>query len=184
MSAASASSAPARSIEATARSTSRRSITSEIGIFRTSTSNIDVSIVSGFSPWLMVRFPCGSRSIRRTRYPISLKATPRLRVVVVLATPPFWFASAITRVPVAARGAGRGTKVGAVTGGVKTAASNSSSAGWSTGGSDSRPVTSTSGSTSRTGLWLRETERGRRRTNPMAPRSPRSPALLQSSPSQ
>ena len=110
---ASASSAPARSIEATARSTSRRSITSEIGIFRTSTSNIEVSIVSGFRPWLIVRLPCGSRSTSRTRYPISLNATPRLSVVVVFATPPFWFANAMMRVPVASRVGAWGTTIGA-----------------------------------------------------------------------
>ena len=77
---------------ATARSTSRRSITSEIGTLWTSTSNIDRSITSGLSPWLIVRLPWGSRSISSTRLPISLSATPRLSVVVVFATPPFWLA--------------------------------------------------------------------------------------------
>src|SRR4029453_16316485 len=38
----------------------------------------------------------GSRSMSRTRKPRSWKATPRFRVVVVFATPPFWFANAIT----------------------------------------------------------------------------------------
>src|SRR5690242_9162188 len=50
------------------------------------------STLSGSMPWLMVRFPCGSRSIASTRLPDSAKATARLRVVVVLATPPFWLA--------------------------------------------------------------------------------------------
>src|SRR3954465_5740360 len=44
----------------------------------------------------MVRLPWGSMSTARTRWPDSLKATARLRAVVVLATPPFWFAKAIT----------------------------------------------------------------------------------------
>src|SRR4051812_25405112 len=44
----------------------------------------------------MVRFPCGSMSQQRTRLPFSAKATARLRVVVVFATPPFWFAKAMT----------------------------------------------------------------------------------------
>ena len=58
-------SAPARSIEETAMSTSRVSITCSIGSRWTSTSNIDCSIVSGFSPCDIVRFPCGSRSIEQ-----------------------------------------------------------------------------------------------------------------------
>src|SRR5450755_21214 len=44
----------------------------------------------------MVRFPCGSMSQHSTRWPSSANATARLSVVVVLATPPFWLASAIT----------------------------------------------------------------------------------------
>src|ERR1700761_4448737 len=47
-------------------------------------------------PWDIVRFPCGSMSQHRTRCPSSAKATARFKVVVVLATPPFWLASAIT----------------------------------------------------------------------------------------
>ena len=89
-------SAPARSIDATAMSISRCAITSLIGSRWTSTSNIDRSIVSGFIPCDIVRLPCGSRSMQSTRSPCSANATPRLSVVVVFATPPFWFASAIT----------------------------------------------------------------------------------------
>ena len=89
-------SAPARSIDETAMSTSRVSITCSIGMRCTSTSNIDRSIVSGLRPCDIVRLPCGSRSISSTRWPCSANATPRLSVVVVFATPPFWFASAIT----------------------------------------------------------------------------------------
>src|SRR3954463_4167211 len=47
-------------------------------------------------PCDIVRLPCGSMSTQRTRWPSSTKATARLRVVVVLATPPFWLAKAIT----------------------------------------------------------------------------------------
>src|SRR6201996_7210861 len=47
-------------------------------------------------PWDIVRFPWGSMSQHRTRCPSSAKATARFSVVVVLATPPFWLASAIT----------------------------------------------------------------------------------------
>ena len=62
----------------------------------TSTSNIDFSTLSGSIPWLIVRLPCGSRSTQSTRWPDSAKATARLSVVVVFATPPFWLAKLIT----------------------------------------------------------------------------------------
>src|SRR6185312_16139144 len=42
------------------------------------------------------RLLCGSRSTVSTFLPRSASATPRFRVVVVFATPPFWFANAIT----------------------------------------------------------------------------------------
>src|SRR5918998_1429756 len=79
-------SAPARSIEAHAMSTSRLRIT----------SRIETSSESGSIPWLMVRLPCGSRSTQSTRWLRSTKAAARLRAVVVLATPPFWFVKAMT----------------------------------------------------------------------------------------
>src|SRR5262249_14861142 len=106
---------PARSIDETATSTSCRWITCSIGIRWTRTSNIDRSSVSGFVPWDIVRFPCGSRSTTRTRWPCSANATPRLSVVVVFATPPFWFANAITvaepgAAPLAGRTFGRGSR--------------------------------------------------------------------------
>src|SRR3989440_8641798 len=44
----------------------------------------------------MVRWPWGSRSIRRTRFPSSASAHPRFTAVVVLPTPPFWLATAMT----------------------------------------------------------------------------------------
>src|SRR5918997_6582667 len=83
-------------MEAHATSTSRLRITSRIDTPWTSTSYIDTSSVSGSMPWLIVRLPCGSRSVQRTRWPRSTKAAARLRVVVVLATPPFWFVKAMT----------------------------------------------------------------------------------------
>ena len=80
----------------TARSISQGTMISSIGTLCTSTSNIDRSSSSGSRPWLIVRLPWGSRSTASTRFPRSASATPRLSVVVVLATPPFWFANAIT----------------------------------------------------------------------------------------
>src|ERR1051325_7149152 len=46
----------------------------------------------------MVRWAWGSRSMRQTVLPISARAAPRLTVVVVLPTPPFWFIRAIVRI--------------------------------------------------------------------------------------
>src|SRR5579864_9093709 len=89
-------SAPARSIEAQATSISRLRITSRIETLCTRTSYIDFSSVSGSIPWDIVRLPCGSISTQRTRWPSSANATARFSVVVVLATPPFWLAKAIT----------------------------------------------------------------------------------------
>src|SRR5918992_4132344 len=89
-------SAPARSIEEQATSTSRLRITSRIETRCTSTSYIESSSESGSIPWLMVRLPCGSRSTQSTLWSRSTNAAARLRVVVVLATPPFWFVKAMT----------------------------------------------------------------------------------------
>src|SRR5918997_1220658 len=47
-------------------------------------------------PCDIVRLPCGSMSTHSTRWPSSTKAAARLGVVVVLATPPFWLAKAMT----------------------------------------------------------------------------------------
>src|ERR671936_1070089 len=44
-------------------------------------------------------FPCGSRSTTRILWPSSARAAPRLTAVVLLPTPPFWLATAITRTP-------------------------------------------------------------------------------------
>lgn len=59
------------------------------------TSTIVRFTSSGSRPTLIVRLAWLSRSIRRTRFPFAARATPRLCVVVVFATPPFWFAIAI-----------------------------------------------------------------------------------------
>src|SRR6202140_6003656 len=84
------------SIEAQATAILRLRITSRIETLWTSTSYIDFSSVSGSIPCDIVRLPCGSMSQHSTRWPSSAKATARLSVVVVLATPPFWLANAIT----------------------------------------------------------------------------------------
>ena len=56
-----------------------------------------ISNSSGFfHPKWSVRLPCGSLSIKSTLYPCLTRATPKLTVVVVFPTPPFWLANAIT----------------------------------------------------------------------------------------
>ena len=55
-------------------------------------------------PSAVLALPCGSRSMTSTVLPACASAAATLTVVVVLPTPPFWFATVITRV----RG-GRGT---------------------------------------------------------------------------
>ena len=54
------------------------------------------SMASGFSPSPTESAPCGSMSTSRTRRSCSASAAPRLIAVVVLPTPPFWFAIEIT----------------------------------------------------------------------------------------
>src|SRR3954469_6670606 len=49
-----------------------------------------------FWPTPLVRLPWGSTSTRRTRRPAIASEAARLMVVVVLPTPPFWFATATT----------------------------------------------------------------------------------------
>src|SRR5208283_2426013 len=49
------------------------------------------------TPQPMVALPCGSRSISSTRLLVAVKDAARLTAVVVLPTPPFWFATAMTR---------------------------------------------------------------------------------------
>lgn len=45
---------------------------------------------------LAVKLPCGSASINNTFFPCLANPTPRFKVVVLFATPPFWFATDIT----------------------------------------------------------------------------------------
>src|SRR5688572_30547111 len=64
----------------------------------------------GFSPRPTDSDPCGSKSTSRTLRPYSARAAPRLIVVVVLPTPPFWLHIAMTRAlpcSVSGRGSGR-----------------------------------------------------------------------------
>src|SRR6267143_1348968 len=49
------------------------------------------------TPLPMVALPCGSRSISSTRRRVAASDAARLTAVVVLPTPPFWFAMAMTR---------------------------------------------------------------------------------------
>src|SRR3990172_4838 len=84
----------------------------------------------------MVRLPCGSRSMTRTRFPVSASATPRLSVVVVFATPPFWFANTMTFAITAPSSRGTGAVPGAGTTwrrGVDSSTAASTAAGSSAG---------------------------------------------------
>src|SRR3978361_1243826 len=67
------------------------------------------SIWCGLRPRPTESDPCGSKSTSRTLRPYSASAAPRLIVVVVLPTPPFWLHIAITRaLPCRVRGRGSG----------------------------------------------------------------------------
>src|SRR5690606_17445891 len=48
-------------------------------------------------PRPVLALPCGSRSTIKTRSPIAASAVARLIAVVVLPTPPFWFAMVMIR---------------------------------------------------------------------------------------
>ena len=63
-----------------------------------STSCTDTGSLSGSWPSEKVKQPCGSRSTSSTRRPLSTIAAPSEATVVVLATPPFWLATASTRI--------------------------------------------------------------------------------------
>ena len=60
------------------------------------TSATDHWMVLRLIPTPAVRLACGSMSMSRTRKPSSASAPARLMAVVVLPTPPFWLAIAIT----------------------------------------------------------------------------------------
>src|SRR5215213_10692867 len=48
-------------------------------------------------PSPLVAFPCGSVSMTSVRFSATARQAPRLMAVVVLPTPPFWFAMAMMR---------------------------------------------------------------------------------------
>src|SRR4051812_14297982 len=104
------------------------------------------SISCGFNPSPTESDPCGSKSTSSTLRPYSASDAPRLIVVVVLPTPPFWLHIEITRaLPWAATGAGSGiTGIGRPVGpsapGASAATAGSGSAarrsnGWNSTGS-------------------------------------------------
>src|SRR5580693_3094120 len=65
----------------------------------------------GWMPSPTESAPCGSKSTRRTRRPTSARAAPRLIVVVVLPTPPFWLQTATVRAgPCSISGSGSGKR--------------------------------------------------------------------------
>src|SRR4051812_22783085 len=74
---------------------------------------MDMSRLCGLTPRPTDSAPCGSKSTRSTRRPYSARAAPRLMVLVVLPTPPFWLHIARIRAgPCRCRGFGsrnRGT---------------------------------------------------------------------------
>ena len=94
-------SAPARSMTLGTRSTpsSHATRTSAIVAWPSSTSWTDCSTSSGSTPRLKVRQAWASRSTSSTRRPCSAKAAPSEATEVVLATPPFWLATATTVAP-------------------------------------------------------------------------------------
>ena len=54
------------------------------------------SLSGSLFPMLAVRLACGSESMSKTLFPALASSTPKFTVVVVLDTPPFWFAAAMT----------------------------------------------------------------------------------------
>src|SRR5580698_2135143 len=55
-------------------------------------------------PRALVAFPCGSQSISRVLFSEVASEAPRLTAVVVLPTPPFWLAMAMTRANIISSG--------------------------------------------------------------------------------
>src|SRR3546814_4784307 len=58
--------------------------------------------LSAATPSPVLAFPWGSMSMISTRLPQAARAVARFTAVVVLPTPPFWFATARTRVAIGA----------------------------------------------------------------------------------
>ena len=108
----SASSAPARSIEATARSISPWWMICSIGSCGRARRTSSARSCPGSSPGSWSGCPADRGRPRAPCCPSSANATARFSVEVVFATPPFWLASAMTLPTVAplevdARGCGR-----------------------------------------------------------------------------
>ena len=95
-------SAPARSIVAGTTHRFSRSAagvaTSASGVPSTRASYVDGTPRWCGAPRAVDALPCGSRSTTRTRCPSWASAAATFTVEVVLPTPPFWFATTITRV--------------------------------------------------------------------------------------
>ena len=91
----SANSAPARSIEATAMSTSTVWMTSEIGAVDEDVEHRALDRVRVHA-LAHRQVALGIEVDQEDAVPQLPSATPRLSVVVVFATPPFWFANAMT----------------------------------------------------------------------------------------
>src|SRR5256714_6323530 len=91
-------SAPARAIEDGMMSTpadGRWTMSSASVAEPTTASYTDRSRPTRSTPNPLVALPWGSKSITRTRSPARARYVARLTTVVVLPTPPFWFAQAI-----------------------------------------------------------------------------------------
>ena len=66
-------------------------------------------VICDFStPQPMVALPCGSMSMSSTRRRVAANDAARFTAVVVLPTPPFWFATAMIRFMAASYSANRG----------------------------------------------------------------------------
>ena len=89
-------SAPARSIDAQATSISRLRMTSRIEIWCTSTSYIDFSSDVGVDALRHRQVALRVHVDAQHAVARSANAAARFSVVVVLATPPFWLANAMT----------------------------------------------------------------------------------------
>ena len=62
-----------------------------------STSQVPFTSCDLSTPQPMVALPCGSQSISSTRRCVAASEAARFTAVVVLPTPPFWLAIAMTR---------------------------------------------------------------------------------------
>lgn len=72
------------------------SMCSSMMIFVMMVASVTSSLSGSFQPRLSVRLPCASASTSSTFLPCRTNPMPRLTAVVVLPTPPFWLAMAMT----------------------------------------------------------------------------------------